>query len=304
MSFAIMFHHFHGRSHSKSQGSISGKQFHLMLKFLKARYNLLSAEKFYKKTLDKTLEKKDVCITFDDCLKCQYDIALPILKRNKLSAFFFIYSSIFDKIPNYLEIYRDFRHSKFKNIEIFYQEFFKLLKEKFKKKKLDLDKKYKKNYLFKYKFYTSNDRKFRFCRDKIITNKDYEEIMFDMMKNKKYNYKKVRNKLFMSIRNLKNLKSNKHLIGLHSNSHPVNIYKLSYKSQYLDYSKNFNFIKKKLKISPKSMSHPFGRYNKDSLKVLKKLGIKIGFLSSPVKFIKSNLEIGRVDHNSFIKKAV
>ena len=55
-------------------------------------------------------------------------------------------------------------------------------------------------------------------------------------------------------------------------------------------------------MTPKSMSHPFGRYNKNSLKVLKKLGIKIGFLSSPVLTTKSNLEIGRVDHNSFIKK--
>ena len=302
MSFAIMFHHFHGQSHSKSQGSISGRQFNLILKFLKTKYNLLSADKFYKKILDKTIKKKDVCITFDDCLKCQYDIAMPVLKKNKLSAFFFIYSSVFDKVPNYLEIFRDFRHSNFKNIEIFYKEFFVLLRAKFKKKKLDLDKKFKKNYLFKYKFYTLNDRKYRFCRDKIITKKNYEAIMFDMMKNKKYNYKKIRNKLFMSIQDLKNLKSNNHLIGLHSNSHPLNIYKLSYKSQYLDYSKNFNFLKKKLNITPKSMSHPFGRYNKDSLKVLKKLGIKIGFLSSPVKFAKSNLEIGRIDHNLFIKK--
>ena len=77
---------------------------------------------------------------------------------------------------------------------------------------------------------------------------------------------------------------------------------MSYKKQYLDYTKNLNFLKKHLSISPKSMSHPFGRYNKNSLKVLKKLGIKIGFLSSPVKSVKSNLEIGRIDHNSFIKR--
>ena len=146
-----------------------------------------------------------------------------------------------------------------------------------------------------------NDRKFRFCRDKIISKKNYEEIMVDMMKSKNYDYKKKRSKLFMSIRDLKHLKLNKHLIGLHSNSHPVDIYSLSYKKQYLDYKKNLSFLKKHLNMRPKSMSHPFGRYNKNSLKVLKKLGIKIGFLSSPVLTTKSNLEIGRVDHNSFIK---
>ena len=48
----------------------------------------------------------------------------------------------------------------------------------------------KKNYLAKYKFYSLNDRKFRFCRDKIISKKNYEEIMIDMMKSKNYDYKK------------------------------------------------------------------------------------------------------------------
>mgnify|MGYP001456527627 CR=1 FL=1 len=45
----------------------------------------------------------------------------------------------------------------------------------------------------------------------------------------------------------------------------------------------------------------FGRYNKDTLKVLKKIGIKIGFLSSMnTKVKKTNLEIARIDHNKFI----
>ena len=35
MSFAVMFHHFHGPTTLKSQGSISAKQFILMLNFLK-----------------------------------------------------------------------------------------------------------------------------------------------------------------------------------------------------------------------------------------------------------------------------
>ena len=52
------------------------------------------------------------------------------------------------------------------------------------KKKKSLDEKFKKNYLAKYKFYSLNDRKFRFCRDKIISKKNYEEIMIDMMKRK------------------------------------------------------------------------------------------------------------------------
>ena len=88
MGFAVMFHHFHGRLHSKSQGSISAKQFLLILNFLKKKYNLLNANKFFEKILNKSIKKNDICLTFDDCLKCQFDIALPILKKKNISAFF------------------------------------------------------------------------------------------------------------------------------------------------------------------------------------------------------------------------
>ncbi len=45
------------------------------------------------------------------------------------------------------------------------------------------------------------------------------------------------------------------------------------------------------------MSHPSGNYNDDTLKILKKLGIKCGFRSSLVPpYIKSSLEIPREDH--------
>ena len=106
----------------------------------------------------------------------------------------------------------------------------------------------------------------------------------------------------MSKKNIKSLIKNQNSIGLHSNSHPINIYKLSFKRQYKDYKKNYNFFVKNFKIKATSMSHPFGRYNKDSLKVLNKLGIKIGFLSNYQKYKRSNLEISRIDHNYYLNK--
>ena len=55
------------------------------------------------------------------------------------------------------------------------------------------------------------------------------------------------------------------------------------------------------------MSHPCGDYNKNTLKVLKKLNISIGFRSnlSPNKsktINASNLEIAREDSSNIIKK--
>ena len=297
-----MFHHFHNKLHKKTQGSISAFQFLKIIKYVKSKYNLINSHEFYEKVINKKIEKKDVCLTFDDCLKSQFDIAFPVLKKNNISAFFFIYSSIFDKKPNNLEIFRDFRNTKFPNIDKFYECFFNLLKKNFHKDYLLFKKKFKKNYLLKYKFYTLNDRKFRFCRDKILPNNIYERIMISLMRQKKYKLKNAKKKLFMSKKNIKSLIENQNSIGLHSDSHPFDIYKLSFKKQYKDYKKNYDFLFKNFKIKAFSMSHPFGRYNKDSLKVLKKLEIKIGFLSNNQKFKRSNLEISRVDHNNYLNK--
>ncbi len=302
MSFAIMFHHFHNKFHKRTQGSISAYQFQKIIKYLKTKYNLINSYEFYKKVINKKIKKKDICLTFDDCLKSQFDVAFPVLKKNNISAFFFIYSSIFDKKPNNLEIFRDFRNTKFTNIDKFYECFFNLLKERFIKDHLLFKKKFKKNYLEKYKFYSLNDKKFRFCRDKILSQNTYEKIMFILMKQKKYNFKIAKTKLFMSKKNIKNLIKNKNSIGLHSDSHPIDIYKLSFNRQYKDYKKNYDFLVKNFKIKTSFMSHPFGRYNKDSIKVLKKLGIKIGFLSHNQKLKKSNLEISRIDHNYYLNK--
>ena len=106
---------------------------------------------------------------------------MPILKKEKIKAFFFIYSGIFKKIYNNLEIFRDFRNSKFKNLEDFYTHFFTIFEKYYNKEFKNFKKKFKKNYLEQYSFYTLSDRKFRFCRDRILNKKSFDKLMFIMM---------------------------------------------------------------------------------------------------------------------------
>ena len=303
MTFGVMFHNFHGFNHPVSQGSISKNQTFKIIKFLKKKYYLNSANQFLEKLENKNIKKKDICLTFDDGLKCQIDIALPILKKEKIQAFFFIQSSIFSKNYDLLETYRDFRNTKYKNIDFFYDDFFLILKTKYKKIHKVFFNKFNIDYLKKYKFYTINDRKFRFCRDKILSEKTYKTIMINMMKKKNYDYVNKKKRLLMSKKDILKLLKSNHIIGLHSHSHPVNILKFSYRKQFLDYKKNKEFFKKNFGILSNSMSHPFGRYNKNTLKALKNIGIKVGFLSHPNREkIKSNLEIPRFDHINILKK--
>lgn len=298
-----MFHHFHGKKHEKSQGSISAKQFIKIIRFLKKKYNLIDADVFLEKIANKEINKNDTCLTFDDSLKCQIDIALPILKKEKIQAFFFLYTSAFTSKKNMFEIFRYFRMHSYKSIEFFYNDFFSVLKKNYKKKFEYFKKNYSEKYLKQYPFYTENDKKFRFCRDKILSKDIYESIMFKIMKKKNFNYKKIIKKILMSKKDLIRLKKFNQVIGLHSHEHSTNIDKMSYEKQLADYKKNISFLKKNLDFKLSSMSHPFGRYNDQTIKVLKQIGLKIGFLSNFKKGkISSNFEIPRYDHIYILKK--
>lgn len=301
MTQGIMFHHFHGKGHAKTLGSIGEEQFRKILKYLRKKYNLISADNFTDKVIKQKLSSNDICLTFDDTLKCQYDIAYPILKKEKLNAFYFIYSSVFDKKLNLMEVFRDFSNRSFKSINDFYNLFFITFEKLQKNKFLKFKKNFKSSYLKDYKFYTILDKKYRYARDIILEKKEYDKILIKMMSQKKYSIKKNYKKLFMNKKQISNLIKNKNIIGLHSHKHLPNLSKINFFQQLKDYQKNYNFIEKNFKIKPLSASYPFGRYNDDTIRIMKNLKIKIAFLSKEnIKF--SNLAISRIDHSSVLKK--
>ena len=110
---SVMFHHFHGDKHPVGQGSLSAIEFEEMIDWLLSRHQMLDANEYIEKLEQKTLGNAEICLSFDDALRCQFDIALPILERKKVKAFFFVYSSPLMGEPDPLEIYRYFRTTNF-----------------------------------------------------------------------------------------------------------------------------------------------------------------------------------------------
>ncbi len=303
ISHAIMFHHFHGDKHSKCQGSINENEFDRIINFLSHHYNLINADEYIEKVSKEKLKNNDVCLTFDDSLKCQYDIAFPILKKNNLNAFFFIYSSPFFDNPDHLEIFRYFRNNAFNDIKSFYIEFFSLLENKKEINYHSIEKNFKKiNYLTSFQFYSYEDRWFRYLRDVVLGKVKYNNIMFEMIKARNFSIKDASNNLWMTKENISELSSQGNIIGLHSFTHPTIMANLTYNEQKNEYSNNFKHLSQVLKTNEIiSMSHPCGSYNDDTLDILKNLGIKVGFRSSlNIKKINSNLEIPREDHSNIL----
>ncbi len=303
----IMFHHFHdNKNHVKGQGSITQEQFEKVISHI-GRKNILDAKEFIERYKHKKLSRKSVCITFDDSLKCQLDIALPVLEKFKIKAFFFIYSSALTSKPDLLEIYRHFRHNFFDSIDSFYKEFFANLPAN-KRKNLDKyfksNKKIISNSMNKFKFYSENDVKFRIVRDNHLTKSEYKSVMLKMFKKKRFKFKNIKNKIFLQKKDVIKLHKLGHEIGLHSHTHPTDLKKLNFKKQYNEYKKNNFILKKLLKIKKiKSMSHPCGSYNSNTLKILKTLNIDIGFkqIMNNKETNSSKYEICRQDHSNIIR---
>ena len=304
----IMFHNFHdNKNHIKLPGSISRYRFEKLIKKVGIK-NILNAENFYEKLKNKKLKKNHRCLTFDDGIKSQIDIALPILNKFKIKAFFFIYSSIFTNKPDYLEVYRYFRAKYFKHQNDFYNLFYKMGKIN----KNVISNKYKK--LIKEKsrlfpFYSTDDIIFRIVRDEILSKRNYAKIMDELFLVKKFHPQKIIKKIFFDKKDVFRLIKDGHTVGLHSHSHPTLMEKKKINFQFKEYKYCKQILKKKFNLDAYSMSHPNGSYNKHTLKILRQFDIQLGFKQTlkvekkkgMKKVNNSDLEVARVDHTNLLK---
>jgi hypothetical protein len=153
-----MSHHFHGGHHPVGQGSLSSEDFDEMIGWLADRHYILSANEYLHRLQKNSLKDSDICLSFDDALLCQAEIAVPVLRKHKLNVFFFVYSSPFCGDPDPLEIYRYFRSVMYDDIDFFYSEFFEETRRSYESEYHWAENQYDcKIYLSEFPFYTEND---------------------------------------------------------------------------------------------------------------------------------------------------
>lgn len=301
--FGIMFHHFHNNEHAKGQGSISTNDFEKIV--LHHKDNILSAENWYKKAISGQLSEDDICLTFDDALLCQYDVALPILKKHNLTAFWFVYSSVLQGHREKLEIYRKFRNEYFSNINEFYELFFEnALESEYRNIIIEGLEGYNHTDWKDFPFYSMNDTKFRFIRDDVLGVDKYNVIMDSIMCHYNVDENTLSKGLWMSELQVKELAVDGHLIGLHSHTHPTSLGSLPFLEQKKEYELNYDYLKRIIGKDINVMSHPCNSYTEDTLKILSGLGIKLGFRSNMSNNHNSIYEFPREDHMNIFKDLV
>jgi peptidoglycan/xylan/chitin deacetylase (PgdA/CDA1 family) len=298
----LMFHHFHGEGHPEVQGSIDAETFRAILHKV-GRDNILPAKTWQKDYLGGTLSPGKVCITFDDALRCQYDIAKPVLDDLQLSGFWFVYSSVFRGVFERLEIYRYFRTVLFDDIDHFYKEFFNLARLNYRGAYDEAHAQYDSStYLLTASFYSENDKWFRYLRDIVLGPGNYHKLMATMIKSYHFDEDGAALELWLTADHLIDLHQDAHVIGLHSDSHPTAMAALTRDEQIVEYQTNFRFLSDLLGEQPTTMSHPCNSYTAETLELLGEMGIRLGFRADMEAVDdRCALEVAREDHANLVR---
>jgi len=300
----IMFHHFHSDAHPKAQGSLDAEGLRAMLAHLARHGDILDAEEFLRRAESATLRDTDLCLTFDDSLRCQYDVAFPVLRDLGLTAFWFLYTSPMQGKLERLEIYRYFRNTAFASVEEFYAFFFAhVLTTEHGELAAEALRQYDPApCMRRYAVYSADDCRFRHLRDDIFGEGVYNAIMDGILASRGFEAKSLLQALWLGAEETRTLRAAGHVVGLHSHTHPTRLQNLPADAQETEYQENKRILEKVLGEEIVCVSHPSNSYGPETLQILDKLGVRVGFRAIMSGGGGGALEIPRQDHANILRE--
>jgi peptidoglycan/xylan/chitin deacetylase (PgdA/CDA1 family) len=299
----IMFHHFHDHRHPAGQGSLAADDLAAIIRFLNPD-RILPAREWLRRAIVGTLANRDLCLTFDDNLRCQYDVARPVLRDFHLTAFWFVPTSVMEGRLERLEIYRQFRVKCFGEIDDFYEVFFRTLATSDYAepagqvlRQFDAT-----TYLAEFPFYSEADRRFRYVRDEVLGPLRYQRMMDALIGSMGIELEALAHELWMEPEQVRCLHDEDHVIGLHTHTHPTCLARLPREDQLREYRDNYMYLLTLLGQPPSAVAHPCNSYNQDTLAILRRLGIKVGFRANTALRNCSELECPREDQANVLRE--
>jgi len=299
----IMFHHFHDGHHPAGQGSLSADDLRALLRFV-GRGRILGAREWLERAVAGRLEPGQVCLTFDDNLRCQYDVALPVLAEAGLTAFWFVPTATLDGGVERLELYWQFRVRCFDDIDLFYEAFFRTLAtsvyaERVERALRDFD---AGSYLAQFRFYSEPDRRFRFVRDEVLGPRCYQHVMDTLIQSMGIELRELARDVWMERQHLCRLQAEGHVLGLHTHTHPTRLTELPAAEQLREYRDNYMSLLALLGEPPTTVAHPCNACTEETLAILRGLGVRLGFRSHLAPGQHSELEFPREDCANLLRQ--
>lgn len=255
--------------------------FKKQIKFFKKNFIMISAEELNYLIKHKTkanFKKPLMLLTFDDGYLDHFKYVLPLLIKEKISGCFYPPIKIFKKKilkVNKLQFILSVTNDK--------RELINEIINYLKKKKIRTNLLNKKR-LHNYKIPEYDDNETILIK-KILYKETTEHISnkicnFLFKKYIKTDQDKFSKNLYMSISNLKELENNNMHIGSHGTNH-IMFKNLSDTKQKNEITKSLIFFKNNnIDIANISLCYPWGSYNQNSKKILKKLNINFALTSN------------------------
>lgn len=291
----LMFHRFHKSGNSPAgQGSLTEVEFEEILNYVGTE-RILPPEEWISRVKTHDLQKHHFCITFDDGLKSQFDVALPVLERYKLKAFWFVFSSVFDGGIDRNEVYNRFATAEFTSFDVFVEEFLQFYPVRDKVFQNNDYAHFTQSLREQFPFYTENDAKFCFIRNKLLLRSNFEKVMDSMIEAKGLSVSKIAEDLWLTNDHLQLLYKSGHYIGLHSYDHPFTMADLPAEKQEEQYSRNYKYISHVIGGVVECMSHPLNSSNADTIEILSEMGIICGFRSNMTPPIGKSINAHRLE---------
>ena len=289
---------------------IEYSNFKKQINFFKNNFNIISAEDLIE-ILDKKKIYKKPCLllTFDDGYNDHYKYVFPLLVKEKIKGCFYPPLNIFkekvlnvNKIHFILEKCQD-KMKLLNTLNCYLKKSFNLNIDNHYLKKININSEINFSAIPEY-----DDE------NTILIKKLLQKNLPENIRNKSCDYlfnkfvkielKSFSKKLYLNMKQIKEMNK----AGMHFGCHGVNHVRwksLTFNQQKneIQQSKKF-FNLKKINTKNFSVCYPWGSYNYNSLKVLKKLDIKFGLTSNYGNF-KINLKVNkfklpRFDANTFL----
>lgn len=253
---------------------------------MKNKYKIVGLEDV--KNLAENDYNNYVMLTFDDGTKDHYEFVYPILKKHNINGVFFLNSNIFEN--KILDIH--FIHQLIAKVGI--DDIYNDIRRLVKKDKVEINES-------KFINGTIDDYKMRYAKQLLqfaLPNDIRKNILEKLIL--KYNISINASDYYMTKEEILEMKCNGMEFGLHTNNHK-RLGLLSKEEQEDEIVHNLNILNAN-NILPniKAIAYPFGSYNMETLELLEKLNIDLGFAIDRKLGFNRLLEIERIDSN-FLK---
>jgi peptidoglycan/xylan/chitin deacetylase (PgdA/CDA1 family) len=270
---------------------LSIQEFNEHLNYLESNFEIIGLN-----NLDNIIPSKSYCLlTFDDGLKCHYDIVYKILKKRRIPAVFFIISQpLRDNIATLTHKTHYVRSHM--NSKLFYQ----LLKDFCSDNRIyNYEKVQNKNILYKYD--STLDSHSKYILNFVLNEKQRKDFVTKQFGRLKVSESNFNEEWYMSSKEIKEIIKDNFFIGSHTHSHAP-LAKINKELAFSELKESKSILENKFNCNISAVSYPQG--NEDAVSrreadMAEEIGYKYGFTVEREAniTIKDPLMLARIDCN-------